>query len=148
MKIASNLGKVISGYDDDRYLLGEGGNDCTVVSLAAAFKMSYKAAHKLASKYGRETGRGMRTAFFKNMYSDLEKKGKVRELTREEITTYYPSTGMIRQNKLSTFIKNNPLGTFVLMVRGHAITIEDGVVLQGFTPPNQYVKIGWKVVEE
>ena len=147
MKIASSLEKVISGYDDDRYLLGEGGNDCTVVSLAAALKMSYTAAHKMAGKYGRETGRGMRTSFFKDMYSDLEKKGRVRELTREEMTTYYPSTGMIRQNKLSTFIKNNPIGTFVLMVRGHAITIEDGVVLQSFTPPNQYVKMGWKVMK-
>jgi len=148
MKIASNLGKVISGYDDDRYLLGEGGNDCTVVSLAAAFKMSYKAAHKLAGKYGRKTGRGMLTAFFKDMYRDLEKKGRVRELTKEEITTYYPSTDTVRKNKLSTFITNNPIGTFILMVRGHAVTIEDGVVLQGFTPPNQYVKIGWKVVEK
>lgn len=146
MKIASNLEEVISGYDDDRYLLGERGNDCTVVSLAAAFKMSYTAAHKMAGKYGRKTGRGMRTSFFKDMYSDLEKKGRVRELTKEEITTYYPSTGMIRSNKLSTFIKNNPIGTFVLMVRGHAVTIEDGVVLQSFFPTNQYVKIGWEVV--
>lgn len=146
MKIASNLGKVISGYDDDRYLMNEK-NDCTVVSLAAAFKMSYKAAHKLASEYGRQTGKGMLTPFFKDMYENLEREGKVRELTYEEITTYYPSTGMIRKNKLSTFITNNPKGTFVLMLRGHAITIEDGVVLQGFTPPNQYVKMGWKVVE-
>ena len=148
MKIASNLEKVISGYEDDRYLLGESGNDCTVVSLAAAFKMSYTAAHKMAGKYGRKTGRGMLTAYFKNMYKDLEKKGRVRALTGEEITTYYPSTGKVRKNKLSTFITNNPIGTFILLVRGHAITIEDGVILQGFTPTNQYVKMGWKVVEE
>ena len=147
MKIASNLGEVISGYDDDRYLLGEGGRDCTVVSLAAAFKMSYKAAHKMASEYGRKTGKGMLTAFFKDMYENLERKGKVRELTKEEITTYYPSTDTVRKNKLSTFITNNPKGTFVLLVRCHAITIEDGVVLQGFIPPNQYVKMGWKVME-
>jgi hypothetical protein len=148
MKIASNLEKVISGYEDDRYLLGEGGNDCTVVSLAAAFKMSYTAAHMMAGNYGRKTGRGMLTAYFKNMYKDLERKGRVRALTGEEITTYYPSTGKVRKNKLSTFITNNPIGTFVLLVRGHAITIEDGVILQGFSPTNQYVKMGWKVVEE
>ena len=146
MKIASNLGELISGYDDDRYLMLER-NDCTVVSLAAAFKMSYKAAHEMASKYGRRNRQGMLPVLFEYMYENLERKGKVRELTYEEITTYYPSTGMIRKNKLSTFIKNNPIGTFVLMVRGHAITIEDGVVLQGFTPPNQYVKVGWKVVK-
>lgn len=146
MNIASNIGKVISGYDDDRYLLGEGGNDCTVVSLAAAFKMSYTAAHKMAGKYGRKTGRGMLTYQVQNMYKALEKKGRVRKLDKTEITTYYPSTGKTRSNKLSTFIKNNPIGTFMLLVRGHAITVKDGIVLQSFFPPNQHIKMGWKVV--
>ena len=145
MKIALFMETVVSGYDEDRYLMGER-RDCTVVSLAGALSLSYTAAHKMASKYGRKKGKGMLTYQVENMYKALEKEGRVRKLDKSEITTYYPSTRKTRANKLSTFIKNNPKGTFMLLVRGHAITVKDGIVLQSFLPPNQHIKMGWKVV--
>lgn len=148
MKIASNMGTVISGYEDDRYLLGESNSDCVVISLAGALALSYTAAHKVASKFGRQTGRGMRTFQVVKMYKELEEKGKVRKLDKSKITTFYSSTRMIRSNKLSTFIKNNPIGTFILLVKCHAITVKDGTVLQSFPPTNQHIRMGWKVVEK
>ena len=56
----SNVAEMIEGYSDDRYLMNEK-NDCTVVALASALKISYKAAHKLAKKHGRENRKGMIT---------------------------------------------------------------------------------------
>ena len=138
----SNVAEMIEGYSDDRYLMGEK-NDCTVVALAAAFKMSYKAAHKLAQKHGRENRKGMFTYAF---YSMLNKMSSLRAMKKEEITTYYKSTDKIRANKLSTFIKRYPKGTYILSVRQHTVTVEDGVVLERGTPRNWHIEKAWEVV--
>ena len=139
----ANAAELIEGYSDDRYLMNEK-NDCTVVALAAAFKMSYKAAHKLAKKHGRENRKGMITHAY---YSMLNKMSSLRAMTKEEITTYYKSTNKTRANKLSTFIKRYPKGTYILSVRSHTVTVEDGVVLERGTPANWHVSRAWKVVE-
>jgi len=137
----SNVAEMIEGYSDDRYLMGER-NDCTVVALASALKMSYKAAHKLAKKHGREDRRGMITHAY---YSMLNKISSLRPMSQSEITTYYKSTGKLRANKLSTFIKRYPKGTYILSVRQHTVTVEDGVVLERGTPANWHVNKAWEV---
>ena len=137
----SNVAEMIEGYSDDRYLMSEK-NDCTVVALASALKMSYKAAHKLAKKHGREDRRGMITHAY---YSMLNKIPSLRPMSQSEITTYYKSTGKLRANKLSTFIKRYPKGTYILSVRQHTVTVEDGVVLERGTPANWHVNKAWEV---
>ena len=140
----ANAAELIEGYSDDRYLMNEK-NDCTVCALALALKMSYKAAHKLAKKHGRENRRGMVTHAY---YSMLNKISSLRAMSQSEITTYYKSTMKLRANKVSTFIKRYPKGTYILSVRQHTVTIEDGVVLERGIPANWHIQRAWKVVEE
>ena len=142
MKV-SNVAEMIEGYSNDRYLMGEK-NDCVVVALASALKMSYKAAHKLASKYGRKNRQGMYTEHVNRMTKEIS---SLRMMTMDEITTYYKSTGKLRANTLSTFTKRYPVGTYFLLVRRHAVTVKDGVVLERGTPRNWHVRQAWEVKE-
>ena len=69
---------------------------------------------------------------------ELEEKGmningkdfKVKVLPTEKITNSYKLYGEIvkRKKTVKSFIKDNPKGTYVVGVAGHALTIKDGEV--------------------
>jgi len=140
MKV-SNVAEMIEGYSEDRYLMREK-NDCTVVALAAALKMPYKTAHKVAEKYGRKRRQGMYNQQVEEMLGEMP---GLRSLTSEETSTYYNSTRKVRANKLSTFAGRYPKGTYIVRVRGHVVAVEDGVVLERGKPRNWHVRQAWEV---
>ena len=53
-----------------------------------------------------------------------------------------------RKMTVGTFIKQNPTGTFFMLVSGHAFTIKDGVVIGNYNDAQQkkkHLKYAWQV---
>lgn len=108
-------------------------DDCTVYAVATAFGMEYDAAHKeVADRMKRQEGQGVAR---KNILEALEEgtvlNGKtVTRVIKTPTKTYkvYGNT-VPRQVRLSSFVKENPEGTYLILTRGHALTLKDGVLM-------------------
>lgn len=123
---------------DDSTIARQETNDCVVRSFASAFEIDYDSAHEIVkNEFKREFRKGTRR-FYSRM-DDLASKnmkinGKTITPIRYEHGTmlYYVTVKgrrTLRNTTTSYFIKNNPVGTFIVVVRGHAFTIKDGVII-------------------
>lgn len=113
-------------------------NDCFVRALAAATDVNYDVAHNFTKDYfGRVDGKGV--YFTGSTIDPLEKSGLTIDkkefdfsvLGKMRITNAYRLHGKViyRQKTVKSFIKDNPKGTFIVGVAGHAFTIKDGVLI-------------------
>lgn len=139
-------GKAIKGYSDSKIAKGEI-NDCVVRAFASSFEVSYDYAHKyVAEEFKRQPRKGTFGTAMKivNMSTggvavNNKKIYPIGE-KRNRITIPYSLTYKVkvkgelieRQMTVGTFIKKNPKGTFFVLVKGHAFTIKDGVVIGNF----------------
>jgi hypothetical protein len=93
-------------------------NDCTVRAAAVALDMPYYKVHEAFSKAGRKPGRGVCLDVVDSVLKAL-KGDKIRttgfEWFREHRMT------------LSALIRKHPKGRFVVVKRGHAFALIDGV---------------------
>ena len=135
-------GKAIKGYSESETARRET-NDCVVRAFASSFEVSYDYAHKfVADEFGRKPRKGtygtisklvkMADSLFKvngkkvcpvgirhndnmlrSLMYDVKVKGEIKK----------------RNMTVGTFVKQNPKGTFFVLVRRHAFTIKDGVVI-------------------
>jgi hypothetical protein len=107
--------------------------DCWVRAMAAAFKVPYAQAHEVAAKqFGRQPRQGTRAVEPTMAKLNHTLFGRqLRKLTPEERTTRYVNYGQVvtRQMTVKTFLKQYPTGVFILLVRGHAFRIDNGVVI-------------------
>lgn len=108
-------------------------NDCTVYAVATAFEMEYDAAHKeVADRMKRQEGEGVSR---KNILEALEEgtvlNGKTVTRVIKTPTKVYKVYGntVPRQIRLSSFVKDYPEGTYLILTRGHALTLKDGVLM-------------------
>jgi hypothetical protein len=131
----------IKGYETSKISRCER-NDCVVRTLASAFDITYDRAHKLASKeMKRVVKKGVKTYMFHTFFENFQnKKRQLNKKRVEEVHTKfsydrYHEWGdkyqTIGTKTVGRFIKENPKGTFVLSVRGHAFCVKDGVVVGG-----------------
>jgi hypothetical protein len=116
-------------------------NDCVVRAFASSFDINYDFAHKFVAEYfNREPRKGTRMTASKmvKMFDDkIEINGKrVYIIGRRDndwmggsLTYDVKGKTTKREMTVGTFIKNNPVGTFFILVRGHAFTIKNGVVI-------------------
>jgi hypothetical protein len=129
--------EAIIGYSDSKIAQSES-NDCVVRGIASSFEMHYDEAHKFVAKtWFRRNRQGTRNFIggmrgmvsrgvlingksFSNlgdqnghMKYDVKVKG---EIVKRSMTT-------------GTFIKKYPVGRYLVVVRGHAFSIIDGVVV-------------------
>ena len=154
-------GNAIKGYTESKTAQGET-NDCVVRAFASAFEVSYDYAHKyVANEFGRKPRKGtygtaetlvkMSDNLFKvngkkvcpvghryssNMFGSLSYDVKVKGITKRRSMT------------VGTFVKQNPKGTFFVLVRRHAFTIKDGVVignLQDAKQRRKHITGAWKI---
>lgn len=138
--------KAIKGYSDSVTAKTET-NDCVVRAFASSFEIPYDDAHKyVAEVFKRKPRQGTFFTASKlvKMFDDgvMVNKKKVYPLGEKKqglLTPYslsYPVKvkGEIknRQMTVGTFIKKNPKGTFFILVRQHAFTIKDGVVIGNY----------------
>ena len=135
-------GNAIKGYSDSAIARGET-NDCVVRAFASSFDVSYDYAHKyVADEFGRKPRKGTYGTVSKlvKMSDNLIKvNGKkicpigVRHNDYMLRSLMYDVTvkGVTKKRNMTvgTFVKQNPKGTFFVLVRRHAFTIKDGVVI-------------------
>ena len=132
--------KAIKGYEDSSIAKSET-NDCVVRAFASSFDIPYDKAWKIISeKFGRKPRQGTYST-----YSTLNKLSEVRYTcnykkikpigkTRGDLRYDVKVKGEVVKRKMTvgTFIKKNPEGTFFVLVRGHAFTIKNGVVIGNY----------------
>ena len=113
-------------------------SDCVVRAIASATEMDYDSAHEFVKKtFKRKNRKGTQGfGYTMNVLSKNGEKinGKTIEIITEEYNTmlYYVTVKgvkKVRNTTTGSFIKKYPTGTYVVVVRGHAFTIKDGVVI-------------------
>ena len=134
-------GKAIKGYTDSVIAKGET-NDCVVRAFASSFEVSYDYAHKYVKEnFGRKDREGTYGTVLK-MEQIAENRRqinykKVKCLGTKTISGHHTlkysvktKDGFVKRNMtVGTFAKQNPVGTFFILVSRHAFTIKDGVVI-------------------
>lgn len=135
-------GNAIKGYTESAIAKGET-NDCVVRAFASAFEITYDKAHKyVKEKFGRKDRQGTygTVSTLVKMADDRTTVNykKVRPVGVRKSSTMVNSLSYnvtikgekkVRQMTVGTFVKQNPKGTFFVLVRQHAFTIKDGVVI-------------------
>jgi hypothetical protein len=135
--------EAIKGYSESLTAKTET-NDCVVRAFASSFGVTYDDAHKyVAEKFNRKPRNGTYMTvprLVKMSNDDVSVNGKkVYPLGKKQQGIFTPYSlsyevkvkGEIKMRKMTvgTFIKKNPIGTFFVIVTGHAFTIKDGVVI-------------------
>lgn len=125
----------IIGYSDSKIAKSETA-DCVVRSFASAFKVTYDEAHQfVGQKFNRQNRRG--TSRFVPIMNGMASHGTnlwgktLRRIgngnSKNSMT--YSDKGVVRNMTTFQFLKRYPKGTYMVTVRGHAFTINDGVVI-------------------
>ena len=138
-------GKAIKGYDESVIAKGET-NDCVVRAFASCFDLPYDKAHKyIKENFGRVNRQGtyrtvdtmMNLALNRTQvnYRRIKRLGEAKDGRYSYSLRYKVKTkeGFVMRNMtVGTFTKQNPIGTFFILVKGHAFTIKDGVVIGNY----------------
>lgn len=114
-------------------------NDCTVYAIATAFDMDYDTAHQeVSDRMSRQEGQGVkRSSILEALAEGTTINGKtVTRVIKSPTKTYkvYGNT-IPRQLRLSSFAKENQEGTYVILTRGHALTLKNGVLMDNKSQP-------------
>lgn len=108
-------------------------NDCTVYAIATAFDMSYDDAHKeVAERFGRQESQGAKKSqILSGLAEGTIINGKTVTKVINTPTSTYRVYGndVTRKVRLSSFVKENQEGTYVILTRTHALTLKNGVVM-------------------
>ena len=135
----------IQGYSDSKIAKSETA-DCVVRAFASAFEVTYDRAHKyVAENFNRQPRRGTYGTVSKLVkmvdnrttvnYKKVHPVGVRKSSTMVDSLAYnvtIKGVTKVRQMTVGTFIKQNPKGTFFVLVRQHAFTIKDGVVIGNY----------------
>ena len=92
-------------------------NDCVVRALSLAFNVEYTKVHDLCAKAGRKPRRGMRRLQTNTVIKRLadNPKAVMDSLPRGKRQTF------------ATFARDNAKGKWIVIKRGHAVALIDGV---------------------
>jgi hypothetical protein len=127
----------IIGYSDSKIAQSES-NDCVVRAIASSFEMHYDEAHKfVAKKWFRGNREGTRN-FIGGMRGMVSKGVLINGKSFSNLGDQHGHMkydvkvkGQIVKRNMTTgtFIKKYPVGRYLVVVRGHAFSIIDGVVV-------------------
>ena len=137
--------KAIKGYEESVIAKRET-NDCVVRAFASCFDVSYDYAHKyVRENFGRKDRNGTygtvdkmtKLAENRNQinYKKVKCIGKLNNYRSRhtlEYTVNVKGEKVNRKMTVGTFTKQNPVGTFFMLVSRHAFTIKDGVVIGNY----------------
>lgn len=120
----------IAGYELSKLAKYET-NDCVVLAMSSSLGIPYEDAHKFVSeKFGRKPRKGTPDFIYKMDQSAYKKEvifnKKVKRVNTRVMDWKLSKFKPITVNK---FILNNMGGTYIVVVRGHAFTIKNGVVI-------------------
>ena len=114
-------------------------NDCTVRATCLAMSKPYKSIHKVFAKHGRKSGQGVTLATLMAVLLDITKN-------KMSIVANHA----VKKHTLAGFIKTHPKGKYVIVKRGHAFAVVDGVALDAHSSccsARSFVKFAFKVGE-
>lgn len=151
-----NSSKGIKNYENSVIAKGET-NDCVVRAFASAFEMEYDEAHGIVAKeFRRENRKG--TAGFHLKMNLFDKNNvtfngkKISKITHEYDTMMYyvkvKGHKVLRNTTTSYFLKKYSVGTYIVVVTGHAFTIKDGVVIGNYSDAKKtrkHIVGAWKI---
>jgi hypothetical protein len=129
-------------------------NYCTVTALAATFGMSYDKAYSFASlEWSRKKGRGVATITMLGSFPQAVGKDYAKKVLSQEVERvkaehdYKQPDGSIktRDMNLSTFTKKYPRGKYYILVKGHALAIINGEIVDHTDKPKRRIRYAWKV---
>lgn len=135
----------------DSVIASSENNDCTVYAIASAFDMSYDEAHReVSERFNREKGKGaLRSKIMQGMTEGTTLNGKTvtKVITTPKNTYKVYGNVVTRKVRLSSFVKANQEGTYVILTRGHALALKDGVVADNNskTKEKALVEVAFKV---
>ena len=132
----------VKGYTESSIAKNET-NDCVVRAFASSFEVDYDFAHQYVTDVFK---RKPRDGTVNTVSTLVEMSDNNTEVNGKKLYTVGNRTDKWMINSLvyevkvkgqkvkrnmtvGTFIKNNPTGTFFILVRGHAFTIKNGVVI-------------------
>lgn len=113
-------------------------NDCFVYALATSFDLEYDQAHKIAkAEFGREPKRGTSGKAISSRLAEIAEgtapgfnNRTVTQVIDKPTSTYKVYGEEVnRALKVKSFVKKFSQGTYLVLVRKHAITIKDGAVV-------------------
>ena len=134
--------KAIKGYSESPIAKSES-NDCVVRAIASSFEIDYDVAHDFVKrKFGRKFRKG--TFGTVGKLKSIQENGEYLNGKRiqimgikqqndlfENLDTIVTKNGVSKCKKTTVgqFSKKFTKGTYFILVRGHAFTIKNGVVL-------------------
>ena len=119
--------KAIKGYEESVIAKNET-NDCVVRAFASCFDVSYDYAHKyVRENFGRKDRNGTYGTVFK-MQKLAENRAQI-NYKKVKCRVKVKGEKVKRKMTVGTFTKENPVGTFFMLISRHAFTIKDGVVI-------------------
>jgi hypothetical protein len=148
--------EAIIGYSDSSIAKTES-NDCVVRAIASAFEIHYDESHKLVAKIWFRRNREGTRNFAGGMRNMVDNKILINGKSFSNLGGQYGSMkydvkvkGQIVKRNMTTgtFIKKNPVGKYLVVVRGHAFSIIDGKVVGNTgdaTMKKRVILYAWKV---
>jgi hypothetical protein len=94
-------------------------NDCVVRALSLAFNRPYVEVHEVCASVGRKPRRGMFRIQTDAAIAKITGDASAAGVRLSRYTTGYPT--------FAQFARENPVGRFVVIKRGHAVALIDGV---------------------
>jgi hypothetical protein len=146
----------IKGYTESQIAKSEN-NDCVVRAIASSSDMTYDSAHEFVKEtFRRKNGKGT-FGFVQGMNlmskNGKEINGKDIQIISEEYNTmlYYvvvKGVKKLRVTTTSSFVKKYPIGSYIVIVKNHAFTIKDGVIIGNIDDGKKmkkHIQAAWKI---
>jgi len=99
-------------------------NDCTVVALSQAFDIPYENVHELCKKFGRKDGQGFHI------------QAKLLGHLKDKLTIRPTWFGFSLRVFLKVMNDNKVEHTFIILVKGHMLCVKNGKRMDGGTDNN------------
>lgn len=108
-------------------------NDCSVRALSNVSALSYEEAHALiGERCGRKRGKGPEAYAYRDLLDSM--------------ATRLPYDSLVRT--LAAFIKAHPRGVFLVWIRGHALALIDGAIVDtGYCGRRNRLEYAWKFAD-
>jgi hypothetical protein len=114
-------------------------NDCTVIALSQATPLTYHEAHDIMRDAGRKFGHGFPFQIWMKNHEEVSPGIKLVTVYDWTVNIFHPIEKNLisgpknsKELTLGQFVKSNPEGNYIVIVRRHATTVIDGVIHDTF----------------
>ena len=122
-------------------------NDCSVRALANCTGMSYKNSHGIHKSSGRKNRKGTNWISLSSAYAkaQMELKSICGKSYLSALAHRTTGVSISAGTTVKTFLKNNPKGKYILIIKCHALTVIDGGIIDGaLVNANSRIAVVWE----